>query len=165
MEVDRTGIDPDIFFHTDYDAKNVSLKRGVIFEDVNTRIEIHHITELEFRIPPVYLVSPEFVDFPENANVSPKVFLLDVEINYQRGPLRKHVLYFFMENINFLDEVLLRNRIELSHLIKVREGMTWVGNRESITSVYAFLGNLNVKYLLIDNRADPDKSLIENLSR
>ncbi len=165
MEVDRTQTQPDIFFHTDYDAKNVELRCGVLFEDVNTRIYLHRITELAFKTPTVYVVNSDYVDFPELANPSPKVFLLDVEVNYQRGRLRKPVVYFFMENINFLDEVLLRHGIKLSHLIKVREGMAWGGNRMSITSVYAFLGNLNIKHLLIDDSADPNATLIQYLSR
>lgn len=163
IEVDRTQAQPDIFFHTDYDAKNVELRCGVLFEDINTRIYLHRITELAFKTPPVYVVNPDYVDFPELANPSPKVFLLDVEVNYQRGVLRKPVVYFFMENINFLDEVLLRHGIKLSHFIKVREGMAWGGNRKSITSAYAFLGNLNVKHVLIDDSADPDKNLIQKL--
>jgi hypothetical protein len=163
VEVDRTQAQPEIFFHTDYDAKNVELRCGVLFEDINTRIYLHRITELAFKTPTVYVVNPDYVDFPELANPSPKVFLLDVEVNYQRGVLRKPVVYFFMENINFLDEVLLRHGIKLSHLIKVREGMAWGGNRKSITSAYAFLGNLNVKHVLIDDSADPDKNLIQKL--
>jgi hypothetical protein len=69
-----------------------------------------------------------------------------------------------MENINFLDEILLKNKIKLSHFIKVREGCAWGGNRKSISIAFAFLGELKVKHILIDNEEHTDKELINSIS-
>jgi hypothetical protein len=80
------------------------------------------------------------------------------------GVIRKPVIYFFMENINFLDEVLLKNKISLSHFIKVREGCGMGGNRKSISIAYAFLGELKVKHILVDNEEHTDRSLINSIN-
>ena len=74
------------------------------------------------------------------------------------------MLYFFMESINFLDEILFKNKINLSHFIKVREGCGYGGNKKSISIAYAFLGELNVKHILVDNREQTDKELVHSIS-
>ncbi|MBE7634092.1 DUF7663 domain-containing protein [Tenacibaculum finnmarkense] len=65
--------------------------------------------------------------------------------------IKKPVLYVVMENINFLDEILLKEQLPISHFIKVREGCGFGGNRKSISIVYAFLADLKTKYLLVDS--------------
>lgn len=163
IEVNRTNIDPDIFFHTDYSANWVNLQCGLVFSDERTKVFIDRITEFEFRKSINYVVNNEYVDFPEHANQTPRIYLLDLIVESGFGVIRKPVLYFYMENINFLDEVLLKNKINLSHFIKVREGCGMGGNRKSISITYAFLGVLQVKHLLIDNEEHTDLELIDSL--
>jgi hypothetical protein len=158
--VTRTSIKADLFFHTDYHRKWVQLQTGEVFNDRVTIVTINKITELKFKRKVNYFVSPDYVDFPEDSYPRPKIYLLDVEIVCGHGIINKPVIYFFMENINFLVEVLLKFKISLSHLIKVREGCAWGGNRKSITIAYALLGELNVKHILVDNRTDVDHELI-----
>ena len=69
-----------------------------------------------------------------------------------------------MENINFLDEVLLKNKISISHFIKVREGCGYGGNKKSISITYAFLGELKVKHILVDNQEHTDRALINSIN-
>ena len=165
IEVNRTKNEPDIFFHTDYSSNSVKLKCGLVFNDERTKVFICRITELEFRKKINYLVSPEYVDIPEDPNPVPKIYLLDVKVESDFGELNKPVIYFFMENINFLDEILLKNKINLSHFIKVREGCGYGGNKKSISITYAFLGELKVKHILVDEKEDTDKELIKSISR
>lgn len=166
MEVNRTQIEPDIFFHTDYSSNWVKFERGEVFNDQWTNVYIKGITELKFIKKINYRINPDFVDFPEHAYSRPKIFLLDVQIQSGfYGQINKPVIYFFMENINFLDEVLLKNNIKLSHFIKVREGCGMGGNRKSISLAYAFLGELKVKHILVDNQEHTDKELINTISR
>lgn len=165
IEVNRTSIEPDIFFHTDYNNKWVDLNCGEVFNDGSTRITINTINELKFRKKVGYFVNPKFVDFPDDAHLIPKIYLLNVKIECGFGKIIKPVIYFFMENINFLEEVLLKNKINISHFIKIREGCGFGGNRKSISIVYAFLGLLNVKYLIIDNQESIDKQLIFEISK
>jgi hypothetical protein len=164
MEVNRTQIDPDVFFHTDYNSNWLQLNCGVVFKDESTSVSIERITELKFRSKVNYIINPEYVDFPNDAPQVPKIFLLDVKLESKFGEINKPVIYFFMENINFLDEVLLHFKISLSHLIKVREGCGMGGNRKSISLAYAFLGNLNVQFLLVDNEEHTDKELIKTIA-
>ena len=63
------------------------------------------------------------------------------------------------ENINFLDQVILKNKLRISHIVKVREGAKWADNereeiragRISISVVYAFIPLLNTEYILKDS--------------
>ena len=164
IEVNRTNIEPDIFFHTDYSSNWVELKYGLVFNDKRTKVFIDRITELEFKKKVNYIVHHDYVDFPEHANPLPKIYLLNLIVESGFGEIRKPVLYFFMENINFLDEILLKNKINLSHFIKVREGCGMGGNRKSISIAYAFLGELKVKHILVDNEEHTDKELINSIS-
>jgi len=164
IEVNRTKIDPDIFFHTDYSRNSVKLQCGLVFNDDRTKVFIDRITELKFRKKINYVVNHDYVDFPQDANPSPRVYLLDLIVESGFGVIRKPVLYFFMENINFLDEILLKNKIGLSHFIKVREGCGMGGNRKSISITYAFLGILKVKHILIDKEEHTDRKLINSIT-
>jgi len=165
IEINRTKIDPDIFFHTDYNSNWVKLQCGLVFNDERTKVFIDRVTELKFRKKINYVVNHDYVDFPEQANSTPKIYLLDLIVESGFGVIRKPVVYFFMENINFLDEILLKYKINLSHFIKVREGCAWGGNRKSISLAYAFLGELQVKYLLIDNEEHTDREIINTISQ
>ena len=166
---------PDIFVHTDYFKRWAKLRQGEIFNDDNTgkddktRVTIENLYELQFNngLNINYNVNEDFVSFPEEAPKSPEIYLLDVRINSDTlGEIRKPVFYFLFENINFLQEVLLKNRINISHIVKVREGCAMGGNKKSITVAYAFLSVLNTKYLIIDNHVeDFDFDLFMELKR
>lgn len=158
----RTEISPDLYIHTDY-SKSVVIVPGTIFNDGATQVEIMEVSHLTSTDEIKYYVNPDFIDLPENVNAKPSILLLDVLVNYSGGTIRKPVLYWYFENVNFLDEVLLKFHIPVSHIVKVREGMAWGGNRKSISIGYAFLSRLNTRYLLIDNRVDIDFELLNNI--
>ncbi len=158
----RTEISPDLYFHTDY-SKNVAIISGTIFNDGATQVEIMDISFLTSTDEINYYINPDFIDLPENVNSKPSILLLDVLVTYSGGQIRKPVLYWYFENVNFLDEVLLKFDIPVSHLVKVREGMAWGGNRKSISIGYAFLSRLKTRYLLIDNRVDVDFEVLNSI--
>lgn len=164
IEINRTSTVSNLFFHSDYNKTWVELKCGEVFNDKRTCINIERITELKFRGKINYRINPEYVDFPKEGNRIPKVFLLSVRVKSNFGIIRKPVLYFFMENINFLDEILLKNKIKLSHFIKVREGCGYGGNKKSISIAYAYLVELGVRHLLVDREEHTDKELINSIS-
>jgi hypothetical protein len=163
VEVDRTGAPPDIFIHTDYDLRSISLAEGALMNEYVVPANINAIYQLEFRVRVDYQVNHNYVDFPQNASEVPLVFLLDVEVVSEGRTIQRPVLYFYMENINFLMEVLIRHKVDISHFIKVREGMGMGGNRQSITLAYAFLSWLNVEFLLVDNQPHTDYELMDEL--
>lgn len=169
---------PGLYIHTDYkpnwsrDAdpfQPFSLSRvqydGPESDAYQTVIqEIYEMTFSEF-IDVDYQVSPDFVDFPDHALPSPKIFLLWVIVTSSTLSLRRiPVLYFVMESINFLDEVLLKHQISVTHMVKVREGCGFGGNRKSITLAYAFARVLGFRHLFIDTEAHTDYSLTDQIA-
>jgi hypothetical protein len=161
--VTRTRIKADLFFHTDYNKEHVKLRIGVVFKDNYTVVIIKNITELKFRENVNYFVNPDYVVSPDDSYNRPKIYLLDVEIECGHGIINKPVIYFFMENINFLKEVLLKFKLNLSHFIKVKEGCGYGGCKKSISVIYYFLGDLNVKHIFVDDRVFVDDQIIKEI--
>ncbi len=183
---------PDLFIHTDYKpdwlqtyrvihkeqflpvegqrnfSENGDAQQGIAYHDSRTTVYIEAAHELVFRNPRAvsYHVNPAFVDFPESANPEPEVYLLDVRVESARlGVFRKPVLYCFFENVNFLENVLLKHHLKISHLLKVREGCGFGGNRKSISLSYAFLSALRTRYLVVDGEVHFDENLKERIRR
>ena len=165
---------PDLFIHTDY-KPDWSLENPV-FEtfnlgpinnefDNNFDFIIDDVFELELTELIRYSVNANYVDFPNDAPRLPKVFLLYVSVNHDGNTISKPVLYFVFENINFLDEILLKFKIKITHFVKVREGCGFGGNRKSISIGYAFIAKLDVKYLFIDNEEHTDFELVNRIKR
>lgn len=153
---------PDLFIHTDYNKKLVTLKKGVIFDDSKTQVQINELYPLKIndKFDIKYEINPEFVDFPQDAPKSPEIYLLDITLKSNiLGEIKRPVIYFLFENINFLQEILLKNKINISYIVKVREGCELGGNRKSITVAYTFLSILKTEYLIIDNEVYFDYKL------
>lgn len=66
------------------------------------------------------------------------------------GDIEAHVFYFLFENHNFLDQLILKHQLSVTHLVKVRQGCGFGGCRKCISMLYALLANIGIKYLLID---------------
>ncbi len=150
----------DLFIHTDYMPEWLKLEEGEVFRDHRTTVSIDSIAGLEFTEEIDYNVNPEYVDFPEKAHWMPFVQLLDIKIESEvLGTFHRPVLFFFFENYNFFEEIILRKKLNISHIVKVREGTGYGGNRKSISTCYAFLSVLKTKYLIADGRTDLDVAL------
>lgn len=156
---------PDLFIHTDYSTNPDLVKLyGIAYQDNKTTVSIESSFQLALINPINYYVDPGFVIFSDQALKIPTIYLLNISINSNSlGSIKKQVIYFLFENINFLDEVILKNRIPISHIVKVREGCGFGGNRKSISIAYAFLSVLKTKYLLIDNEEHTDFHIIDKL--
>lgn len=148
---------PEVFIHTDYttNEKFASLNCGIIHKDSRTLVKLSDKTELTiskgWRDKIKYDVCRDFVGFPE-IHSEPTIFLLDMAIeSRQLGTVKKPVLYFKFENINFFREVVLKQKLNITHFVKVREGCGMGGNNKSITFAYAFIGLMQTRYLLVDN--------------
>ena len=164
----------DLFIHTDYKPDwslenpifkifNIGSVKNDFNDDFNAIIE--DVFELELIKPINYTVDANYVDFPNDAPIEPKVFLLNVTVSHAGNTISKPVLYFVFENINFLDEILLKQRVKISHFVKVREGCGMGGSRKSISIVYAFIAKLGIKHLFIDNEEHTDFDLINRIKR
>jgi len=154
---------PDLIIHTDYFRNWLNLE-GTIYEDKKTKVIVEDRYELELTTETAFFVNPAYVDFPDEAEKEPLIYLLNISITSNiLGIIKKPVIYFLFENINFLDEVILKNKIPVTYLVKVREGCGFGGNRKSISLVYAFLSALKTKYALIDTEEHTDLHIIDRL--
>lgn len=154
---------PDLFIHTDYNQQFLRLT-GNAHNDFGTNVRIENRFELQLIQNVQYNINPEFVDSPDDAPIEPTIYLLDISVTSKiLGEVKKTIIYFLFENINFLDEVILKNNIPISFLVKVREGCGFGGNRKSISVAYAFLSILKTKYLLIDRQVQADFKIINQL--
>lgn len=149
---------PEVFIHTDYTTNEnfVSLNCGIIHKDSRTLVKLSDKTELtiskEWRDKIEYEVCRDFASFSKETHSEPTIFLLDMVIeSRQLGTVTMPVLYFKFENINFFREVVLKQKLNVTHFVKVREGCGFGGNKKSITFAYAFLGLMQTRYLLVDN--------------
>ena len=163
IEVNRTSIKPDLHIHTDYHIRK-ELKVGEIFNYERTKVSIKNIEELKFKKSINYYVNPAFISCPEVSARKPLIFLLDVLVESNNAAIERPVIFINMENINFLDEILLKEQLRISHLIKICEGCGMGGNRKSISIVYAFFCDLSIKYLLVDHEEHTDFELIHHLA-
>jgi hypothetical protein len=154
---------PNLHIHTDYYTAWLNLNE-IVYTDTRTIVQIENKFELQLKNNIQYHINPEYVDFPNDAPDKPTIYLLDITVNSNTlGEIKKPVLYFLFENINFLDEIILKNKISISHLVKVREGCGFGGNKKSISLVYAFISNLKTKYLLVDSEEHTDFKVIHQL--
>jgi hypothetical protein len=163
------GIDesPNIICHTDYFYSHLQLDDEILYTDNRTtvkvveKIPLEIVSEANFH----YIIDPEYVVFPEKAPRESKVFLLNLEVtSCELGQFSASVFFFVLENYNFLKEILLKHKIPISHFVKIREGCSFGGNRNSITMFYSLLGNLSVNYLLVDNEIHYNRKIHDEIS-
>lgn len=157
---------PTIICHTDYDSRLLNDK--YTYSDQWTQVNLLDKTPLE-TVPEAdvrYLVNPDYVSCADFALQYPKIYLLDLEIeSHVLGKFQRSVFYFLFENYNFLKEILLKNKLTVSHFVKVREGCAFGGCRQSISVFYSLLGELNVEFLLVDDEISYSKKIHDKIAR
>jgi hypothetical protein len=157
----------NLFIHTDYYSSIMNeVHPGAVLRggfDQNTApgggygVHVVDVYELAFKNPRRvdYHINPNYAsiwrEHPENGTI----YLVDV-INPLAPQEMISVIFFWFENINFLDQVLLQHKIRISHFVKVREGTGFGGCGKSLLFVYSFLSVLGIKYLLVDNQPYDD---------
>jgi len=142
LEINRINEKPNLYIHTDH---NPDINFDSFYCDKKTSIILTNKFDLELQY-----------------NRSKKIYLIDLEIKSNSiGNFVQTVLYFICDNINFLTDVILSNKIKISHLIKVRDG-SGMGDL-SMSILYPLLAELGVKYLFADrqyNEIDDRKLII-----
>ena len=165
---------PDLFIHTDY---NLGMwgpwleyeTPGRILKDrlarTGTEIEITAKTELRFSPDIDFFVDPHFIAFPQMASPIPQGLFLRLRIRSKvvREPYECAMLYLFFENANFCEQFTVKGGVRFSHIVKIREGTGFGGGRQSIASIYDFLGFLGTRWLFCDTPAP--SSLTESMFR
>jgi len=157
---------PDLFVHTDCIPDCLNLG-PIPFEDKRTTVRILQKHELYIhpRFGVRFHINPEYASCSETTPWRPTIYLMDVLVQSNRyGSIRKPVLYFLFENINFLQEVVLKHQVSISHIVKVREGMGFGGNNRCISIAYGYLANMDTRYLLADTEVHLDNQLFSRMS-
>lgn len=149
---------PDVFLHLDGSRyiHRMAIPTRTTFERgacgaPGTRVEVQNQAELRFRVP-FRFGDPwkchEHFDFR-----TPMVHLLDVRVSSEDyGSFRAPVLYFAFENNLFMEEILLRHGLRISHLFRVREGLGLGLCRGSMGAALGFLDLLGCEWILTDGR-------------
>jgi hypothetical protein len=149
---------PNIICHTDYNPSLAGLDQAIrvpmsIHEDARTTIKIMEKLPLSF-VPDSniqYRIRHNHVDFFDDAPDKTTIYLLKLKINSDTlGEIDAQVFYFMFENYNFLEELILKNKLAITHFVKVRQGCGFGGCRKCISVFYSLLANAGVKYLLVD---------------
>jgi hypothetical protein len=160
LSVNRAGINkisdvPDLYIHSDYR----SFDEEYLYYDERTEVEIENKFELELKTDIDYYCGNDYeVHIPQQ----PTVYLLNIKITSDKfGIIKQSVIYFIFESFNFLDQIILRNKLKIFYLVKVRDGYSKDGpNNKSISNIYAFLSKLATKYILVDSEIDIDNQVI-----
>lgn len=117
---------PDLFIHTDYNPSWVNMTNP-LYEDGRTSVRFKYAIDLQLDPSIEYRVPPS-LPFNKDAYKTPHAKYLRVEVCSRRlGKIEADLIYCFFENRNFLFEVLLKHKINISHLVNVREGIGFGG--------------------------------------
>jgi hypothetical protein len=125
---------PDVFLLSDYtfDAKPEWHKSGTLYSsrDKSTRIEALHTIELTAKADEIQpRVNPDYVAFRESILTS-RAFYLRAQVTCPELPEHEvDLLYFCYENVNLLDQFILPNEVQISHLTWKRDGSGKGGGR------------------------------------
>ena len=102
---------PDIYLHNDCSCGLIDKEPGEIENDGYTSMTLNEKHELVLNPnePVTYFVNPEYTNFRMFVQKDPRIQLLDISwTSHLFGTARHKVIYFYFENNNFLDQVILR---------------------------------------------------------
>lgn len=161
---------PNIICHTDYNHEwthfNKEIESGALL--VNNRkttikfLEKHqlqfsnsadvvyrYVKDGTFRSGYRRNYGPAFEPMP----AKPIIYLVKIEIHSKTEDVtaEAYIFFFIFENYHFLEEVVLRHKLKITHFVKVRQGCGFGGCKKCISVFYSLLGNIGVKYLLVDD--------------
>ena len=147
---------PTIICHTDYMHSWTGLQRQSRYlcmrKDAHTTVMVieKHSLSLTPGNKVDYYVRRENISGQQEM-FEPLIYLLKLRIQSDTlGEFHAHVFYFIFENYNFLEELVLKKRLAITHFIKVRQGCGFGGCRKCISVFYSLLANVGVRYLLVD---------------
>lgn len=154
---------PDLYFHTDYNASTdyCQFEKGIVYKDNSRTIKITNVQELEFINPEHNNLNHEFSASPEHACKDIKVFLLKVKTYEDFNSQTSKVIYFCMENVNFMEQVLLNYKISISNLVKVNEVLGDSGGQKTIRLFSSFFSKLKIHYHYLDHEGEQEYKYTE----
>ncbi len=156
---------PTIICHTDYMHNWTGLDRQSRYLCMRNDA---HTTVMVVEKHPLALTPGNEVDYyVRQENISrlpetfePLIYLLKLRIQSDTlGEFDAHVFYFVFENYYFLEKMILKKRLAITHFVKVRQGCGFGGCRKCISVFYSLLGYVGVRYLLVDAEVHYDLAI------
>ena len=147
------GVNPSIICHTDHRA-NQRPQQGIVYDDNRTTVDVLDVFQLRFW-PAAYSHPsvPLFVKPTTIIGLHTPIFLLVVRVaSTTLGVVKRDVLYFVADNYAFLNQVLVRHSLRLTHMVKVRQGYGFGHINPCLTGSYTTAVHLGLKYLIADNQ-------------
>ena len=132
-----------------------------LFNNGNITVTPDHVEELS--MPEDYSETPySFCSF-DQPKAYKRAFLFDVSVRYQDETTWKiHLIYVLAQNEYFASNILIRNVIDVSHVIVVRYGESFGGAAVNPSWIKYILPVLNTKYY-IANSSYTDENEAENV--
>jgi hypothetical protein len=155
LQVHDIKIAPNIIIHSDRGdwAKNALLKyeeNFVIFKNSTVQIIVKSKHEL-------LLSGSKDRKFFSHKIMS--IFLLKLKIvSIHIGEIERNVFYFCCNNIFLFEHIILKNKLPISHFVKVRDCPL-----STSSIIYGFIGYLGTKYLFIDSHTCFDYDYYDSL--
>ena len=129
---------PTYFIHTDsaYNNDNWPINNlGKLYSDEVSKyfvIEVENITN--------------------NDEIVGKYLIIEIESDLLKSKIKQKVIFLFSENISFFNDTILKNKLQISFLINIRDGFSENGGAKySLKFLEFYLGLLKTKYLISDN--------------
>jgi hypothetical protein len=150
---------PNIICHTDCNPSWTGLDQDrllpmIMHQDMHTTVTLMEKFSLTFA-PDInihYHVRDSHVSAydPHQPGKAAIYFLTLKIMSDTQGEFTVQMFYFMFENYNFLEELILKNKLAITHFVKVRQGCGMGGCGKCISVFYSLLENIGVKYLLVD---------------
>lgn len=159
---------PRLFIHTDYQGPCSDLAEG---GREHTQLSIIERHSLNLSYTGSYEVSANYAARAGMASPEPRVELLMVSIDAageaEKTERAAHpvvpVLYFYFENINWFESMVLGRGLRFSHLFRRKEGLAGGGARVSVMNLLPFFQSAGCRHLLSEPDIQLDQRLIKRL--
>jgi len=148
---------PDLYIFSDYypHHKTAFVERGGVNLGNHKMIGIEEITELQIN-PNEYNfhLNPAYQDFTPNPEYFGRAFYFKMvfqSLGNQANTYFIHGVYLFAENVNVIDQLFLRHKLPLSHLIWKRDGTGLGCGNVSLEFLIPVSKLLNTRWFFIWN--------------
>lgn len=144
--------EPNLFIFSDYfpypnssffDTQNLHC-------DNYTQITVENFCEIRPTPEFIYHFNKVYVDFePSKATGKAIFFKAKIWTHIMSEPFYKYAIYFFYENVNLIDQLFLKHKLPISHIVWKRDGSGLGGGRVYHNFLYPVSELLNTKFYFI----------------
>jgi len=149
---DNKYAEPDFFIFSDYFPFPNSrfFDSTFLHWDDYTLITIEDYCEIVPSDEYKYNFNKEYVDLnPSPATGKAIFFRAKIKSHTMQDSFYRYAIYFFYENVNLIDQLFLKNKLNISHIVWKRDGSGLGGGRVFHNFLYPVSDVLNSKFYFI----------------